>query len=98
MVKCIFHRSSMINDDREISCDIGSMADQIDHEPTQFMPGILYYRSNAEDSFDFISFPVLTRPDTRLPQTRAGGHQIQTQKNAWPPRQISQSSQLISYR
>ena len=27
----------MINDDCEISCEIGSMADQIDHEPTQFM-------------------------------------------------------------
>ena len=62
-----------MNDDREISCDIGSIADLIDHEPTQFMPGILYYRSNAEDSFDFISFPVLTRPDTRLPESRAGG-------------------------
>ena len=55
------HRSTMINDDRVISCAIGSMADQIDHEPTQFMPGILYHRSIAEDSFNFISFPVLKK-------------------------------------
>ena len=35
--------------------------DQIDQEPTQIMPGILYYRSIAEDSFNLISFPVLTK-------------------------------------
>ena len=50
----------MINDDREISCDIGSMAIQIDHEPTKFMPGILCYRSIAEESFNFMSLPVLS--------------------------------------
>ena len=49
------YRLSMINDDRKISCNIGSILSQIDHEPSWFMPGILCYRSIALGSNKYLS-------------------------------------------